>query len=104
MADTERDGLDELVEQFARQYREPVVGFGEQVRTEQGQETWNGLVAQYETETGQQLPDDARGGAPRTAEPGQAPVTEVPGGFRMPLDLAPDEPDGARSEADFEAG
>jgi hypothetical protein len=87
MADADKDGLDELVEQFAQQYREPVVDFGEQVRTEQGPEAWQRLVTQYQAETGRTLSDGRASGTAQTRFPGL-------------LDLVPDEP----QTPDFEAG
>jgi hypothetical protein len=89
MADTGNDGLDRLVEQFAQQHPEPVVGFGEQVRTEQGPEAWQGPVDQYQAETSGQETGPAPGCTLGDGRESDA----APTWFREPLDLVPDAAD-----------
>jgi hypothetical protein len=100
MADAGKDNLDKLIDEFAQRYREPCVGFGEQVRTEQGPETWQRLVNQHQAETSGQAAVSAPGytlGDGRESDAAQT-------WFRAPLDLVPDTPDADRGEAGFEAG
>jgi predicted GIY-YIG superfamily endonuclease len=73
--------LDAEIERLARQYPEPTMTFGEEVRLTQGPEAWEALKQQYQRETGAPDPDrDVTAGASRASAdrggPGLGPEVE----------------------------